>query len=106
MPNATSLRLAWEPRVLSILRLVVGVLYMQHGLNKLFDFPPTPTHMPYRLFSLVPGLAGPLEVVRRVVDRARPVYAASGLHSVRRNGFRLFHGACTKKLFSILEQWR
>ena len=62
MPNATSLRLAWEPRVLSILRLVVGVLYMQHGLNKLFDFPPTPTHMPYRLFSLVPGLAGPLEL--------------------------------------------
>ena len=62
MPNATSLRLAWEPRVLNIMRLVVGVLYMQHGLSKLFDFPPTPTHMPYRLFSLVPGLAGPLEL--------------------------------------------
>ncbi len=62
MPNTTSLRLAWEPRVLSILRIVVGLLYLEHGLNKLLDFPPTPTHMPYRLFSLVPGLAGPLEL--------------------------------------------
>ncbi len=35
---------------------------MEHGLNKLFDFPPTPTHLPYRVFSLVPGLAGPLEL--------------------------------------------
>ncbi len=49
--------------MLSILRIVVGLLYMEHGLNKLFDFPPTPTHMPYRLFSLVPGLAGLLELV-------------------------------------------
>jgi putative oxidoreductase len=48
--------------MLSILRIMVGLLYMQHGLNKLLDFPPTPTHMPYRLFSLVPGLAGPLEL--------------------------------------------
>jgi putative oxidoreductase len=53
--------LAWEPRVLSILRIVVGLLYMQHGLNKLIDFPPTPSHMPYHLLSLVPGLAGLLE---------------------------------------------
>jgi putative oxidoreductase len=62
VPNNPPWRLAWELRVLSILRIVVGLLYMQHGLNKLFDFPATPTHMPYRLFSLVPGLAGPLEL--------------------------------------------
>lgn len=47
--------------MLSILRIMTGLLLMQHGLNKLFDFPPTPTHMPYHLFSLVPGLAGLLE---------------------------------------------
>ena len=35
MPNLT----AWAPRVLSLLRLVVALLYMQHGLMKLFDFP-------------------------------------------------------------------
>ena len=26
----------WEPRALSILRIVVGLLYMEHGLAKLF----------------------------------------------------------------------
>ena len=61
MPNTARWRLALEPHMLSILRIMVGLLYMEHGLNKLFDFPPTPTHMPYRLFSLVPGLAGLLE---------------------------------------------
>ena len=55
LPDNATWRLAWEPRVLSILRVMVGLLYMEHGLNKLFDFPPTPTHMPYRLFSLVPA---------------------------------------------------
>jgi putative oxidoreductase len=61
LPNTARWRLALEPYLLSILRIMVGLLYMEHGLNKLFDFPPTPTHMPYRLFSLVPGLAGLLE---------------------------------------------
>lgn len=29
----------WAPRVLSILRLVAALAFMQHGLMKLFDFP-------------------------------------------------------------------
>ncbi len=63
MPDIASLRLTWEPRLLSILRIVIGLLYLEHGLNKLFDFPPTSTHAPYHLLSLVPGLAGLLELV-------------------------------------------
>jgi putative oxidoreductase len=35
MPNLD----AWAPRVLSILRIVTALLFMQHGLMKLFDFP-------------------------------------------------------------------
>src|SRR5262245_6598172 len=35
MPNLS----AWAPRVLSLLRLVAALLYMEHGLMKLFDFP-------------------------------------------------------------------
>lgn len=58
-----SLRLTWQPRLLSILRIVVGLLYLEHGLNKILNFPPTATHRPYVLFSLVPGLAGLLETV-------------------------------------------
>jgi putative oxidoreductase len=60
--NNAAWRRAWEPRILSILRIMVGLLYMEHGLNKLFDFPPTPTHVAYHLFSLAPGLAGLLEL--------------------------------------------
>ena len=29
----------WEPRVLSILRFVVGLMFVEHGLAKLFGFP-------------------------------------------------------------------
>lgn len=59
-----TLRLAWEPRLLSILRIIVGLLYMQHGLFKIFGFPPGPNPAkPYVLMTLVPGLAGLLELI-------------------------------------------
>lgn len=35
MPNLD----AWSPRVLSLLRIVIGLLFMEHGLMKLFHFP-------------------------------------------------------------------
>jgi len=41
--NLTTLRNDWEPRVLSIVRIIVGLLFMEHGLGKLFGFPPVPT---------------------------------------------------------------
>jgi putative oxidoreductase len=62
-----SLRPVWEPRMLSILRIMVGLLYWQHGLNKLFNFPPTVNHAAYNLFTLAPGLAGILEIVGGVL---------------------------------------
>ncbi|HRK19197.1 MAG TPA: DoxX family protein [Hyphomicrobiaceae bacterium] len=30
---------AWQPRLLSVLRIISGLLFMQHGLMKLFSFP-------------------------------------------------------------------
>src|SRR5271168_1615021 len=63
MPDFAALRLTWEPRLLSILRIMVGVLYMEHGLAKILDFPHQPNHAPYALFTLVPGLQGLLELV-------------------------------------------
>lgn len=63
MPDPVALRRAWEPRILSILRIMVGVLYMEHGLAKILDFPHQPTHAPYALFTLNPGLQGLLELV-------------------------------------------
>ncbi|HTV45987.1 MAG TPA: DoxX family protein [Stellaceae bacterium] len=63
MPDTARWRLALEPHLLSLLRLVVGLLYLQHGLNKLLDFPSAPHHSAYHLFTLVPGLAGLLETI-------------------------------------------
>jgi putative oxidoreductase len=62
LADGTSLRLTWEPRILSILRIMTGLLFLQHGLNKFFNFPPAATQRPYELFTLAPGLAGILEV--------------------------------------------
>jgi putative oxidoreductase len=41
VPTFATLRLTWEPRMLSILRIVVGLLYMEHGLAKVLGFPRT-----------------------------------------------------------------
>jgi putative oxidoreductase len=39
----------WRPYILSIVRIVIGLLYLQHGLSKVFNFPaPSP----------VPSLSG------------------------------------------------
>jgi putative oxidoreductase len=54
---------AWEPRVLSILRIVVGLLYLEHGAQKIFNFPPSPKPRSYELFTLNPGLSGIMELV-------------------------------------------
>ena len=50
----------WEPRVLSILRFVVGLMFMEHGLAKLFGFP-TASMLP-AMFQLL-WFAGVIETV-------------------------------------------
>ncbi|MGH8337850.1 MAG: DoxX family protein [Gammaproteobacteria bacterium] len=49
---------AWSPRLLSVLRIIVGFLYMQHGTSKLFHYPVSMGHV--HLFSFI-GRAGVLE---------------------------------------------
>ena len=51
---------AWAPRLLSILRIVAGFLFMMHGAQKLLGFP-APFPMQVNLYSLI-GLAGVLEL--------------------------------------------
>jgi putative oxidoreductase len=63
VPDLATLRLTREPRMLSILRMMVGLLYMEHGLAKVLGFPLQPNHAPYALFNLNPGLQGLLELV-------------------------------------------
>mgnify|MGYP000592671697 CR=1 FL=1 len=54
----------WRPQLLSILRIVTALLFLEHGTMKLLGFPPSEFSPP--LFSLF-GLAGVLELVGGVL---------------------------------------
>ena len=54
-----SLRATWRPNLLSVLRIVIGLLYMQHGLSKFLAWP-SAAPPNWTLFSLL-GLAACLE---------------------------------------------
>ena len=56
----------WVSRMLSILRMMTGLLFLQHGLSKLFGFPHMAQFDQLQLFSLV-GLAGVIEIVGGVL---------------------------------------
>jgi putative oxidoreductase len=45
------LETVWAPRVLSIVRIVAALIFMEHGTQKVFGFPPSPNPGP-ALFSL------------------------------------------------------
>ena len=52
---------SWAPRLLSVLRIVAGLLFLQHGSAKLLAFPHVAMFDGLQLFSLM-GLAGILEL--------------------------------------------
>src|SRR5262245_18310883 len=58
--NLQELETVWAPRVLSIVRIVAALIFMGHGTQKQFGFPPSPNPGPAP-FSLS-GFAGMLEV--------------------------------------------
>lgn len=49
-----------QPRLLSLLRIVTGFLFMQHGAQKILGFP-APQRYEFDLFSMM-GAAGTLEL--------------------------------------------
>ena len=58
--DTASLETVWAPRVLSILRIVAGLLFFEHGTTKLLGFPPS-EHSPE--FLSLSWIAGALELV-------------------------------------------
>jgi putative oxidoreductase len=52
---------AWTPRMLSILRIMAALLFLQYGLSKYFGFPARPP-VNFAMFSLI-GLAGAIELL-------------------------------------------
>jgi putative oxidoreductase len=56
----------WAPRLLSVLRVIVGLLFIEHGTSKFFGFPSSGETGTVELFSLI-GLSGVLELVGGVL---------------------------------------
>ena len=52
----------YSEELLSVLRITAAFMFLQHGTQKMFGFP-VEANAPYELLTLVPGLAGLLEVV-------------------------------------------
>ncbi|WP_219135504.1 DoxX family protein [Janthinobacterium sp. UMAB-60] len=62
MSLSPALYATWPPRLLGLLRIILGFLYIQHGTAKLFGVPHVAMFDGLQLFSLM-GAAGVLELV-------------------------------------------
>jgi putative oxidoreductase len=52
----------WAPRALSVLRIITGLLIIQHGMAKLIGFPNVPAFAKLSPWSLI-GAAGFIELI-------------------------------------------
>lgn len=57
---------AWRPRALSLLRIIAGLMILQHGMAKLIGFPAVAAFANLQPLSLV-GVAGMLELIGGVL---------------------------------------
>ena len=53
---------AWAPRALSVLRIITGLMIIEHGMAKLLGWPVVAAFAQLKLFSLL-GTAGIIELV-------------------------------------------
>src|ERR1700761_7054818 len=53
---------AWKPRALSVLRIITGLMIIEHGMGKIIGFPAFPAYANVQPFSLV-GAAGFIELI-------------------------------------------
>jgi putative oxidoreductase len=62
MIDERTLANVWAPRLLAALRIMAALLFFEHGLVKVFGFPPGAAPGPQPLLSYL-GIAGLMEVV-------------------------------------------
>lgn len=60
--NTNDVCAAWTPRVLSILRIITGLLLLEHGTAKILGFPTVPMFANLQFGSLS-GISGFIEIV-------------------------------------------
>jgi putative oxidoreductase len=53
---------AWAPRALSVLRIITGLMIIEHGMAKLIGYPVVAAFANLKLFSLL-GAAGAIELI-------------------------------------------
>ena len=53
---------AWTPRALSVLRIIMGLMIIQHGMAKILGFPAVASFASLSPFSLI-GVAGLIELI-------------------------------------------
>jgi putative oxidoreductase len=56
MSDLSDHALVWQPRALSMLRIMVGLLFMEHGMSKLFNFPHGQLHPTFPSLLFVAGI--------------------------------------------------
>jgi putative oxidoreductase len=93
----------YAPRLLSVLRIMTGLLFLQHGTAKYLKFPPVPAMAKVEPMSAA-GIAGILELVGGVLIIlglfTRPVaFVMSGLMAVA-----YFMAHAPRGFFPILNQ--
>lgn len=62
---------AWSPRILALLRIITALLFLEHGLMKLFAFP-----------APLPGMTGPMPpmiIAAGIIEVVGGVLIAAGL---------------------------
>lgn len=94
---------ASSPRLLSVLRIVAALLFLQHGTAKLLGFPPMGRFAKLDLLTL-PGIAGILELVGGILLVlglwTRPVgFVLSGMMAVA-----YFYAHAKQSFFPIVNQ--
>jgi putative oxidoreductase len=62
MADLADLRMVWTPRMLSVFRIVLALLYLQHPMAKFFAFPHVAAFDHLEPFSLI-WVAGAIELV-------------------------------------------
>ena len=103
--NFDAIGAAWAPRLLSILRIMGGLMLFEHGTAKLLKFPVVPTMANLDLSSL-PGIAGFFELIGGVLLVVGLFTRPVAFILVGHDGGGLFLRPCAARLLSDPERRR